>query len=271
MQISFIGGGNMAGALISGLVQQGFPPQEIQVVEVNPDARASLTRAFELKAYAGISEDALRCSVLVLAVKPQQLAAVAAEVRPWLREQLVISIAAGVRAPDLARWLGGYSRVVRAMPNTPAMIRAGVTGLYALPSVSPEQRALAEKILSAVGSCIWLSDEAQMDALTAVSGSGPAYVFYFIEALEQGALDLGLPPAQARELALATFLGAAQLARKGQVDPATLRAQVTSKGGTTERALLSMEQAQVKTAIRAAVKAAALRSHELGDDLGKTG
>lgn len=270
MQISFIGGGNMASALIGGLVQQGFPPREIRVVEMNADARASLTRVFELQTYAGMSAEALHCDVLVLAVKPQQLATVAAEVKPFLREQLVISIAAGVRAQDLARWLGGYSRVVRAMPNTPALVRAGITGLYALPAVDTAQRALAQQILTAVGSCIWLEEEAHMDAITAVSGSGPAYVFYFMEALEQAGLALGLPAAQARALALATFSGAAQLANKGAADPASLRAQVTSKGGTTERAILSLQQSEVAAAIGKAVQAAAQRSRELGDELGKT-
>lgn len=260
----------MASALIGGLVQQGFPPGDIRVVEVNPDARASLTRVFELNTYTGISEEALRCDVLVLAVKPQHLASVATELRPWLRNQLVLSIAAGVRTADLARWLGGYQRLVRAMPNTPAMVRAGVTGLYALPEVDAESRARAQHILSAVGACVWLSDEAQIDAVTAVSGSGPAYVFYFMEAMEHAALDLGLSAAQARELTLATFAGAAQLARSGHAEPALLRAQVTSKGGTTERAIQSLQQAQLEQIIGKAIHAAAERSRELGDELGKS-
>ena len=268
MKITFIGGGNMASALIGGLVQQGLDPNDVRVVEINAETSASLTRAFALKIYPGISAEALQSDLIVLAVKPQQLNVVAAELRPLLREQLVISIAAGVRAQDLSRWLGDYPRVVRAMPNTPALVRAGVTGLYALSGVTAPARAQAEQVLAAVGACVWLTDEAQMDAVTAVSGSGPAYVFYFIEALEAAALELGLSPAQGRELALATFLGAAQLARSSVDDPATLRAKVTSKGGTTERALQTMEQADVKRLIQNAVLAAAQRSREMGDALG---
>lgn len=269
MKITFIGGGNMASALIGGLVQQGLNPNDVRVVEINPEASASLTRAFALKTYPGIGAEALQSDLIVLAVKPQQLGAVAAELRPLLREQLVVSIAAGVRAQDLSRWLGDYPRVVRAMPNTPALVRAGITGLYALPGVTAPARAQAEQVLAAVGACVWLTDEAQMDAVTAVSGSGPAYVFYFIEALEAAALELGLSPEQGRELALATFLGAAQLARSSVDDPATLRAKVTSKGGTTERAIQAMQQADVKGLIRNAVFAAAQRSQEMGDALGK--
>ena len=271
MKITFIGGGNMAGALIGGLVQQGVNPNDVRVVEVNPDARASLTRVFELKTYSKISAEAVNTNLIVLAVKPQQLCAVAGELQPLLREQLVISIAAGVRAQDLARWLGGYTRIVRAMPNTPALVRAGVTGLYALPGVSAPGRQQAQQVMEAVGACVWFTDEAHMDAVTAVSGSGPAYVFYFIEALEAAAVELGLSPEQGRELALTTFLGAAQLARSSHDDPATLRAKVTSKGGTTERAIQALEQSGVKDLIRAAVRAAAQRSHELGDELGKQG
>ena len=242
MKITFIGGGNMASALIGGLVQQGLSPSDVRVVEVNPEACATLTRAFALKTYPGISAEAVQSDLIVLAVKPQQLSAVAAELQPHLREQVVISIAAGVRAADLSRWLGDYPRVVRAMPNTPALVRAGVAGLFALPGVSAAARGQAQQVLEAVGSCVWLSDEAQMDAVTAVSGSGPAYVFYFIEALEAAALELGLSAEQGRELALATFLGAAQLARSSPDDPATLRAKVTSKGDRKSTRLNSSHQ-----------------------------
>lgn len=269
MKIAFIGGGNMAGALIGGLVQQGLDPNDVQVVEVNADARAALTQQFKLQIFPSICPAAVQADLIVLAVKPQQLCAVARELQPHLRTQLVISIAAGVRAQDLSRWLGGYPQVVRAMPNTPALVRAGVTGLYALAGVSASQRGQAQQVLEAVGSCVWLADEGLMDAVTAVSGSGPAYVFYFIEALEAAALDLGLSPEQGRELALATFFGAAQLARSSQDDPATLRAKVSSKGGTTECAIQALEQADVKNLIRRAVQAAAQRSRELGDALGK--
>jgi len=215
-----------------------------------------------------LSAEAAHSEVIVLAVKPQQLQAVAQQLQPWLKQQLVVSIAAGVRAADLARWLGGYAFLVRTMPNTPALVRQGMTGLYALPAVSAAQREQAQRIMQAVGRSVWLDDEAQMDAVTAVSGSGPAYVFYFIEALEAAGIELGLPAAQARELALATFQGAAQLASGSAEGPAALRAKVTSKGGTTERAIQSMESAAVKDLVIAAVKAAAARSRELGDQLG---
>ena len=271
MKITFIGGGNMAGALIGGLMQRGFDPGDIHAVEINADARATLERTYKINTYPGIGAEAVQTDLIVLAVKPQQLRAVAGELKPLLREQVVISIAAGVRAQDLARWLGEYARVVRAMPNTPALVRAGVTGLYALPGVNASERSQAQQVMEAVGGCVWLDEEAQMDAVTAVSGSGPAYVFYFIESLEASAIALGLSPAQGRELALATFLGAAQLARQSPDDPATLRAKVTSKGGTTEQAILSLEHADVKTLIQHAVRAAAERSRELGDELGKQG
>ena len=258
----------MASALIGGLLQQGFNASEILVVEINAEARAALSRTFAVQTYAAICAEALQVDLVLLAVKPQQLKALAAELLPFLQQQLMVSIAAGVRAQDLSSWLGGYARVVRAMPNTPALVRAGITGLYALPGVSAQERGQAQQVLDAVGSCVWLAEEAQMDAVTAVSGSGPAYVFYFIEALEAAALELGLSAEQGRELALATFLGAAQLARSSPDDPATLRAKVTSKGGTTERAIQALEQADVKNLIRSAVRAAALRSKEMGENLG---
>lgn len=265
MKISFIGGGNMASALIGGLIQQGFEAGDLCVVEVNETARASLTRAFVLATYGHITDAAVSGDVIVLAVKPQQLKAVAQELAPHLRNQLVVSIAAGVRANDLARWLGGYRCIVRTMPNTPALVRQGITALYALSGVNPAQRDQAQRIMQAVGHCVWLDDEGQMDAVTAMSGSGPAYVFYFMEAMEAAGVELGLAPEQARELALATFLGAAQLANQGQEAPAALRAKVTSKGGTTEAAIRAMDQADIKTHIIAAVKAAADRSQELGE------
>ena len=258
----------MASALIGGLLQQGFNASEILVVEINAEARAALSRTFKVQTYAVICAEALQVDLVLLAVKPQQLKALAAELLPFLQQQLMVSIAAGVRAQDLSSWLGGYARVVRAMPNIPALVRAGITGLYALPGVSAQERGQAQQVLDAVGSCVWLAEEAQMDAVTAVSGSGPAYVFYFIEALEAAALELGLSAEQGRELALATFLGAAQLARSSPDDPATLRAKVTSKGGTTERAIQALEQADVKNLIRSAVQAAALRSKEMGENLG---
>jgi pyrroline-5-carboxylate reductase len=207
--------------------------------------------------------------VTLLAVKPQQLRAVAEGLRPLLQTQLLVSIVAGIRTADLSRWLGGYPRIVRVMPNTPALVLAGVSGLYAASSVTPKERRMAEAIVGAVGSTLWVEREELMDAVTAVSGSGPAYVFYFIEALEQAGRELGLTEAQARRLSLDTFAGAARLAREGGEELGTLRARVTSKGGTTERALQSMENDRLKPLIIEAVRRAAARSKELGDELGR--
>jgi len=180
----------------------------------------------------------------------------------------VLSIAAGIRLPDLGRWLNGHERLVRAMPNTPALIGKGISGAFAAPSVDAGGRALVSSVLAAAGEQIWVDNEAMLDAVTAVSGSGPAYVFYFLEALEAAARDLGFAPAEARRLAYATFGGSIALAQASDAEPATLRAQVTSKGGTTERAIASLEGAAIKAGIVAAVKAAAHRAAEMGDAFG---
>lgn len=269
MHITFIGGGNMANALVGGLLQRGYRADQLRVVEVDAAARDRIVRQLGVSATGDIEIGGSQ--VVVLAVKPQQLREAAAALGPKLSDQLVVSIAAGIRVADLARWLGGYRRVVRTMPNTPALVHAGVTGLYAPDGVSPAERARAEEILGAVGRTLWVSDESQIDAVTAVSGSGPAYVFYFIEALEQAAAELGFDAEQARLLAMETFHGAVLLARSSPDDPATLRARVTSKGGTTERAVRELDAAAVKGRIVAAVHAAAVRSRELGDELGKAG
>jgi pyrroline-5-carboxylate reductase len=268
MRILFIGGGNMATALIGGLLRQGFGHSDIRVVEVSPEARQRLQRDLGVEvsgqADAPIGED-----VVVLAVKPQQLREVATGLQPLLRGQLTISIAAGIRTTDLSRWLGGHGRIVRAMPNTPALLGAGISGLFAAPGSGAADRTVAQQILGAVGKVVWLERETQMDAVTAVSGSGPAYVFYFIEALQQAAQDSGFSEAQARELAVETFLGAAKLAA-GSSDPAAvLRERVTSRGGTTERALKQMEADDIKRRVVEAIRAAEVRSRELGDELGR--
>ncbi|HUX63273.1 pyrroline-5-carboxylate reductase [Sulfuricella sp.] len=271
MNITFIGGGNMAGALISGLLQKGFDPKAINVVEISAEGRAHLSEKFGVATQEEIGAAAISGDIVVLAVKPQQLFGVAAQLHGLLDGKLVISIAAGVRSADLSRWLGGHTMIVRAMPNTPAMVLAGVTGLCALPEVPENQRSQAETILGAVGMTLWLEREEQMDAITAISGSGPAYVFLFIEALQEAAVGLGLTPDQARALSLETFLGATKLALQSSEDAATLRARVTSKGGTTESAILVMESAGIKRVITQAAQAACLRSRELGDELGKIG
>jgi pyrroline-5-carboxylate reductase len=194
---------------------------------------------------------------------------VARSLQPLLASQLVVTIAAGIRVKDLSRWLGGYPRIVRVMPNTPALVHAGISGLYAPAAVGPADRAAAGKVLGAVGGILWLEREEDLDAVTAVSGSGPAYVFYFIEALERAARELGLAADAAHRLAIETFAGAVKLAAQAGEPPETLRSRVTSKGGTTERALNSMETDRVKDAIVRAVKAAADRSRELGDESGR--
>lgn len=268
MNISFIGGGNMARALIGGLLARGQAASGITVIEPDADKRAQLQNDF-----AVITSDQLPAAavadIIVLAIKPQQLRDVAIFLGSLLDRQLVLSIAAGVRCADIIRWLGSYGAVVRVMPNTPAQVQAGVSALYAAEGVSAEQQKLAETVMNAVGTTLWLESEEQMDAVTALSGSGPAYVFYFLEAMQQAGSVLGLAPGQARELALQTFLGASKLAAGSEHDFATLRTQVTSKGGTTERALNHMESARVKNTIVEAVQAAAERSRELGDLLGK--
>lgn len=269
MRITFLGGGNMAAALIGGMKEKGFSAAGIQVIELNGEVRDALTEKFGVRCTGAVDEASLNCEVLVLAVKPQQMREAVAPLVGQLGNQLVISIAAGLRVADIARWLGNYGRIVRTMPNTPALIGAGITGLYAAPDVDAEQRQLADTILAAVGSTVWVEDEAQVDAVTAISGSGPAYVFYFIEALESAALELGFDLPSARKLALETTLGAARLAARSDDAPAILRERVTSKGGTTEAALRSLEGDAVRTAISRAAQAAAARGRELGVQLGQ--
>ena len=270
MKITFIGGGNMAQAIIGGLKASGFNAADISVVEPVAEQRARLAGQFGVRACATPAEAAPLGDVVVMAVKPQQMRDAATAITPLLaRDTLVLSIAAGIRIGDLARWLGGHALIARCMPNTPALVGAGMTAACATPAVSEAQRANVDRVLGAMGRSIWVASEALLDPVTAISGSGPAYVFYFIEALEASARELGLAPADARLLALETFLGAAKLAAGSADDPATLRAKVTSKGGTTEAALASMEASGVKAAIARAAQAANARSIELGDLLGK--
>ena len=269
MKITFIGGGNMAIALIGGMRKQGFSAAAIQVVEPNEDSRTRLTEAFGVRCVSAVDASVLNCEVLVLAVKPQSMRESVAPIAGKLTTQTVISIAAGLRLADMGRWLGGYTRLVRTMPNTPALIGAGITGLYADPSVDLEGRNNAEKILKAVGSTVWIDSEEKMDAVTAVSGSGPAYVFYFIEAMEAAALNLGFDASAARRMTIETFIGAARLAEQSSESIATLRERVTSKGGTTEAALLSFGAHGVAGAIEQGVMAAHARGRELGELLGK--
>ena len=269
MKITFVGGGNMANALIGGLLNNGFPASTIAAIELGPEHRARLERVFGIRCFAAPDTEALQCDAVVLAVKPQQMRAACLSLQPFLKQQLVISVAAGLRLSDLARWLGGHDRLIRAMPNPPALISAGVTGLYALPGVSEAERLGAERIMHAVGSTVWVNEETQIDALTAISGSGPAYVFLFIEALQQAAVELGFSPKQVRQLSIETVLGAAKLASMSEEPASVLRERVTSKGGTTEAALREMAERGLKEAVVAGVKAARARGAELGELLGK--
>jgi len=267
--ISFIGGGNMASALIGGLLKKGWRPEELSVVEIDDRARERLSREFHVQAHAQLDSGVAAAECIVLAVKPQQLPQVARELAPHARGKLVLSIAAGIRLGDLTRWLNGHARVVRAMPNTPALVLAGITGLYAPAAVNEADRKSAEQIMRAAGETLWVEREEALDGITAVSGSGPAYVFYFLEALQRAATELGFDAAAARRLALRTFSGAVKLAEESGEEPAVLRARVTSKGGTTESALRELEASAVSSAIVHAVRAAAERSRELGDELGR--
>jgi len=269
LKITFIGGGNMASALIGGLIARGAKRSALCVVEPLPAARRRLAARYKVRASAAPDARVLASDVLVLAVKPQDMRAACAPLAGRLGRQLVISIAAGIRLADLARWLGGNARLVRCMPNTPALIGAGITGLYAPAGVSAAERRRAERILGAVGATVWVRNEQLLDPVTAVSGSGPAYVFWFIEQLAAAGESLGLPSEVARKLALQTVLGAAQLAAGSKEAPAALRERVTSKGGTTAAALEVFDEARLAEHFRRAVEAASRRGGELGELLGR--
>lgn len=268
MKAAFIGGGTMASAIIGALVARQTKAADIRVVEPSAPQRERLAaRVVGIAVYpATVAAAVDGADLVVFAVKPQHMREAARALAPHVGAvPLVLTIAAGVRCGDLSRWLGGYRRIVRAMPNTPAQVGAGISALYA----TPEARGVAASaagVLEACGEVLWCERERDLDAVTAVSGSGPAYVFYFLEALERAAIDLGLPAREARRLAYATFDGSMRLARQSSDPPATLRANVTSKGGTTARALDVLNAADVGGHIIAAVKAAAARAAELGDE-----
>lgn len=267
-RIAFIGGGNMAQALMIGLQQRAFAMQNITVIDPDTAKHEHLQGTLGVNTSASLTADSLAVDVIVLAVKPQQLHNVAQALAPFLQSQLVVSVAAGIRTADLSRWLNGYATIIRTMPNTPAQIQAGMTGAYALSAVSPAQRELADMLLQAAGDVVWLDNEAQLDAVTAISGSGPAYVFLMIEALTAAGVSLGLTEEQSLKLSLATFKGASLLAAGSTTPVATLREQVTSKGGTTEQGLISMRQHDIHGMMRHAAEQAARRAKELGDQLG---
>ena len=270
LKIAFIGGGNMAQALIGGLAGKLTAATNIHVIDVMPSTLKLLSERFGVTTATAPSDALSMSDVIVLAVKPQQLREVVATINPFLTSQLVLSIAAGIRAADISRWLGGHQAIVRTMPNTPALIGQGITGAYAMSGVTELQKESADALLRAVGATVWVTDEAQIDAVTAISGSGPAYVFYFIEAMQQAATELGLSAEQGRQLAQATFAGAAGLASQSDEPISLLRERVTSKGGTTYAALTSMEASGVKAALVKALHAAADRGRELGEEFGKS-
>ena len=271
MNISFIGGGNMARAIIGGLKNNDFDMMAITVIDPDEEKRKQLAAEFNVQVSDSyVENDNIKLNhVIVLAVKPQQMKEVCTQLSHKISTQLIISIAAGIRTVDISRWLGNYPSIVRVMPNTPAQIQAGVSALFALPKVTQAQQSQASTILDAVGMTLWLNDEAKMDAVTAISGSGPAYVFYLIEALQDAAISLGMTAEESSMLALQTFAGASLLASQSKTDIQTLRAQVTSKGGTTEQGILALESANIKNIILAAAKAAANKSKSLGDNLAR--
>jgi pyrroline-5-carboxylate reductase len=269
MNVTFVGGGNMATALIGGLVAQGATHRDFRVVEPVRAQQDKLAARFPgIGIFGEASGGAVTgADLVVIAVKPQQIREAAHAIAAHLGDvSLVMTIAAGVRIETLSRRLGGYPRIVRAMPNTPALVGAGITGVYAPPEVDDAGRALAGRTLEAVGDVVWVAREDLLDAVTGVSASGSAYIFYFLEGLEDAARKLGFGDDDARKLAYATFAGAIKLAQSSDLSPAVLRAQVTSKGGTTERAISVLDERAVKAAFVAAVSAAAERAKELGDE-----
>jgi len=261
--IVFIGGGNMASALIGGLLRSGHAAAGVAVVEPSAEQRARLAQQFGVPALAAADASLAGAAVFVWAVKPQVFAEAAWPLAGMARDALHLSVMAGIGCAAIARATGA-ARIVRSMPNTPALIGRGIAGLYATPAVSADERARIEALLAPTGQTLWLQQEADLDAVTALSGSGPAYVFFFLEAMLQAAQDMGLDAAQGRALALATFAGATELARQSDEPVSLLRERVTSKGGTTFAALTSMQADGVQAAIVKAIRAAQQRAHELG-------
>lgn len=264
-KISFIGGGNMARSLIGGLIADGRNPNSIWVTDINSQPLEQLRSRLGVNTAATNEAAVEQADIVILAVKPQVMRDVAQEIRnvTQRRKPLIISIAAGVREQDLEQWLGGNLAIVRTMPNTPALVQTGATALHANPRVNTPQRNEAETIMRAVGITLWLEDESLMDVVTALSGSGPAYFFLVMEALEAAAIRLGLPEETARLLTQQTAFGAAKMALESPEDAATLRVRVTSPGGTTEQALKVFEDGGLRALIDKAVAAATRRSAEL--------
>ena len=269
--VGFIGAGNMARSLASGLVRNGWSRDRVILSDPDNDQRRTIENVLGAKTFSDNTLVATQADLLVLAVKPQVLAEAAKAVATTVQQKkpLVISIAAGVRLEDIERWLGGGLPLVRAMPNTAALIGSGATGLYANRRVDAKMRDQAESILRAVGVTVWLEDEYLIDVVTALSGSGPAYFFLVMEALEQAGIEAGLDPKQARLLTLETAFGAAKMALEGHEEPALLRHRVTSPGGTTEQAVKVLEDGGLRRLFKNAVQSAVYRAREIADMFGK--
>jgi len=269
-KLGFIGAGNMAGSLIAGLIADGYAPENIWVSDPNQGKREQLSATFGIHTTPDNNEVVNQARLVVLAVKPQVLRYTAQEIAAAICQSkpLVVSLAAGVAIADIARWLDGYSSIVRSMPNTPALVKSGATGLYAHASVGFEQRNQAESVLRAVGLTVWVENENLLDVVTALSGSGPAYFFLFMEAMEAAAVQLGLAPQTARILTQQTALGAARLAIESDEAPAQLREKVTSPGGTTEQAIRVFEEAGLRATVEAAMCAAQQKAVELSQGAG---
>jgi len=271
-RLAFIGGGNMASAILGGLIREGMAPSQVTVIEPFAETAAKLKSAWGVQVYASASAEASsslsKADLVVWAVKPQVFKEAALPVANFTKQALHLSVAAGIRSDSIARWLQ-TDRVVRSMPNTPALVGQGITGLFARLGVSAQDQSLIEQVLKSTGEFLWVQQEADLDTVTALSGSGPAYVFYFLEAMTEAGVKMGLPEAQAYHLAKATFAGATHLARQSTESPEVLRQRVTSKGGTTYAALTSMADDHVKEAFVKAMLAAQKRAGELGDEFGK--
>jgi len=264
-KIGFIGGGNMASSMISGLIASGHSPQHLWVSDINPDTLKTLAENLNVNTSASNDEIINAVDVIVLAVKPQVLSSVAKSAAALIQQKksLVVSIAAGISQQSLSQWLGADTAIVRCMPNTPALVLTGATALHANAKVTAEQRSLAENIMRSVGIALWVKDESELDAVTAVSGSGPAYYFMLMEAMEKAALELGLSEVTARLLVQQTALGAAKIALESSESPEQLRKRVTSPGGTTQRAIETFEQGGFTELVSKALHAARDRSIEM--------
>ena len=265
--IAFIGGGYMAGAIIGGLVKSGRPADSIVVIDPGAAPRDKLQAEFGVRTLAAADASLARASMLVWAVKPQLFNEAAAPCAAFVGKALHLSVMAGIRSDAIVR-ATGTERVVRTMPNTPALVGEGMTGLFARAAASAADRAQVEAVLAPTGRLMWVAREDDLDAVTALSGSGPAYVFYFVEAMMEAAVQMGLSAEQGKQLALATFAGATSLAQASPDAPAVLRERVTSKGGTTYAALTALEASGVKAAFVSAMRAARQRARELGDEFG---